>query len=266
MKRRRKKAFTLIELLVVISIIALLLAILMPALGKVKKKAQSVVCKSNLKQLQLAASLYANDYDSKYFAYGGDVYINHLSPYIGEVDSARYCKASKISSRIETELADLKSGAGWPALMGSADETWGWWSNTVDPEYGSYTFNGYLYPNLAQIGVVGADVAANSFSKVTQIKNMYATPVFTDGVWVDTWPMDDETTAPTDFEIAMGYGHEWQNDYYIWRLITNRHGKITNISFADGHVDSVKLADLWTLQWCREFEKTEDVTIPGISR
>jgi len=57
------QGFTLIELLVVISIISLLLSILMPALSKVKKQAQSVVCKSNLKQLGFAASLWSEDND-----------------------------------------------------------------------------------------------------------------------------------------------------------------------------------------------------------
>ena len=53
----RKSGFTLIELLVVISIIALLLSILMPALTKVKAQARAVVCKSNLKQLAVAHAL-----------------------------------------------------------------------------------------------------------------------------------------------------------------------------------------------------------------
>lgn len=58
-----KKGFTLIELLVVISIIALLLSILMPSLSKVKDIAKSVVCRSNSKQIVLAAILWAEDND-----------------------------------------------------------------------------------------------------------------------------------------------------------------------------------------------------------
>ena len=66
----KKKGFTLIELLVVVAIIAMLLAILMPALNKVKKIAQRVVCGTNLKGLGNAMVVYANDYDGQYVCQG----------------------------------------------------------------------------------------------------------------------------------------------------------------------------------------------------
>ena len=60
-KRRAQWAFTLIELLVVIAIIAILAALLLPALSQSKAKGQCVACRSNLKQLQLCWTLYLDD-------------------------------------------------------------------------------------------------------------------------------------------------------------------------------------------------------------
>lgn len=60
---KKRKGFTLVELLVVISIIALLMAILMPALQRVKKQAQEVTCRSNMRQIGFAITTYLHDND-----------------------------------------------------------------------------------------------------------------------------------------------------------------------------------------------------------
>jgi prepilin-type N-terminal cleavage/methylation domain-containing protein len=73
--KMRKKGFTLIELLVVIAIIAMLLAILMPALGRVKRLAERLVCGTNIRGLINASMIYANDYDDQLPIQGGNATI-----------------------------------------------------------------------------------------------------------------------------------------------------------------------------------------------
>lgn len=87
----RKTDFTMIELLMVISIIAILLSILLPALGSAKRKAMSIQCIGNLKQLGNATMMYAADFSDHFIPnsdpIGTNRKLSHLAVYLNAKDT-----------------------------------------------------------------------------------------------------------------------------------------------------------------------------------
>ncbi|MDX1933455.1 MAG: DUF1559 domain-containing protein [Capsulimonadales bacterium] len=105
-RRRYRTGFTLIELLVVIAIIAILAAILFPVFAQAREKARQATCVSNLKQLALAANMYAQDYDERFvgnvrLGAAGNSWWQLLPPYIqrAQVAADRFSSANANASR-----------------------------------------------------------------------------------------------------------------------------------------------------------------------
>ena len=94
-----RKGFTLVELLVVIAIIAILAGLLLPALAKSKIKAEQIHCLSNMKQMGVGFIMYSEDHEGDLPTTAHlslrpeDIWINTLSPYVGDVDEIRFCRA-----------------------------------------------------------------------------------------------------------------------------------------------------------------------------
>ena len=104
MESKKTKGFTLIELLVVIAVIALLMAVIIPALGQAKIYAQKVICKNDLRQQCLGTVLYSNSNDSYVPNTSGGWWLwdtsfwatQQLSEYAGFDDSETFfCPANK---------------------------------------------------------------------------------------------------------------------------------------------------------------------------
>ena len=246
---RHKRAFTLIELLVVIAIIALLMAILMPALAKVRKQAKLTICKTNTKNLMLAATLYSqdNDYKMPVYSIGAGLWVDRISHYIENMDEARYCPSAR--TRGDRDRAYVKTISSGQYDWGSSFESWMWNWGTAEPEYGSYSINGYFYSDNDRGG---------NFGTINSVKFPNLTPVFGDSIWVDAWP-DDTDTCPDDFDLNgdANYGGSMS------RFIIDRHEGRISFCYADNSVNDVELKELWSLKWHNNFETVPEMTRVG---
>lgn len=89
MKIMRRKIFTIIELLVVVSILAILVALLLPALNSAREKAKEITCTSNLKQIGTASFSYSDDNDGRLPQAADDasaILAKHLANYMGTAE------------------------------------------------------------------------------------------------------------------------------------------------------------------------------------
>jgi prepilin-type N-terminal cleavage/methylation domain-containing protein len=252
--------FTLIELLVVIAIIAILAAMLLPALAAAKRRAQETQCKNNLKQLALAGFMYQSDF-------GAIQYDDNAVWELAIMQNSGNSRATGTCPIATTN--DIP-----PNNPGHGTASYGWLKNGTNG--GSYMLNGWLYEKTADVSqwlAGGANAQTyigpiGIFGKMDNIQHPAGTVMFVDGTWPDGWVSGGGGGQPPDSiqkDYWTGGGNPVPKGSMIFRCQVLRHGTKTptapmsigsqsspfpkggvQMSLTDGHVEYTILDNLWS--------------------
>ena len=238
-----RPGFTLIELLVVISIIALLMMILMPALQRVKEQSKTLACQANLRQWALYFSMYTDDNNGRF----------HRGWNIGSEPQTSWMVVLRPYYVQQTDLLFCLT-ATKPDPRGGRFAYVAWGPNPQYQEYGSYGIN--LYVSDPMPGKEGGKPASQYWRR-RDVRQAAEIPLFVDDRWWDTRPHD--TDQPPQFE---GQYDNWTTN--AMKLICLfRHNGFVNGAFADFSSRKIGLKELWTLRWHREYQTRGAWTTAG---
>jgi prepilin-type N-terminal cleavage/methylation domain-containing protein/prepilin-type processing-associated H-X9-DG protein len=295
--QRAKAGFTLVELLVVIGIIAVMVAILLPALGKARKQAQATVCLSNLRQLGIAVQQYTfetndgnmmanptlvtrdNNGNVTGLARPTGIWMRDLLPYIWpsikRMSDADLRRQSPISGLLCPSAPSPNYDGNWFGI-GTAVNSWSDQAiGSVGPFTSSYAYNGRLYRYHTALANVNngnpyawSEAYARSLMQDFSSPQPTRIPLLVDAIWGDMFPNDTETLDLVDSAYSGSpTNNGWTaGEVQIARAAIARHGRAVNVVFMDGHTERVPIENLATLKWTKSWNRTTPYRLPAVLR
>lgn len=258
---KHKKAFTLIELLVVISIIAVLMSIMMPALARVREQAKKTVCMTRLKEWGTIFSMYASSNDNRMMPewastadYKGSWLVALKEDYINNQDLL-LCPGIKRYETVNATSTNRGSYGAWTVSASHIPD-----NDIANNIQGSYGINWFVGDPDPKYTTLSGFPTKNHWRR-TDISQAGNVPLFGDAsFWIARpSPGDAPPQQPGQF-------YEGGNSLGMQRFCVDRHDGRIGMLFMDQSIKQIAIKRLWTLKWHKYFNTEGPYSLNNTSR